>query len=120
MGDWQPDERAFVNGRSVYLWIVPAQVSGSWRWALDGRDIRIDLTQDYQKIEGVMHEGSDRAPVNLEEAALVGDRLRFTARAQQDSRTVAMRFDGRLAGARLSGTLTVDGRTSTVEATRVN
>ncbi len=29
MGDWKPDKEADVNGRKVYLWIVPKQVSST-------------------------------------------------------------------------------------------
>ena len=34
MGDWTPDHRESVIGRTVYLWIVPARVEG--RWTIEG------------------------------------------------------------------------------------
>src|SRR5574341_150237 len=32
MDDWQPDQTENVEGRTAYLWIVPAPVEGAWRW----------------------------------------------------------------------------------------
>src|SRR5687768_17813971 len=33
MDDWQPDQTDNVEGRTAYLWIVPAPVDGTWRWS---------------------------------------------------------------------------------------
>src|SRR5512139_3206758 len=30
MADWEPDESAEIQGRNVYLWVVPARVDGVW------------------------------------------------------------------------------------------
>ena len=32
MDEWQPDQTENVEGRTAYLWIVPAPVEGTWRW----------------------------------------------------------------------------------------
>jgi len=32
MDEWQPDQTENVEGRTAYLWIVPAPVEGAWRW----------------------------------------------------------------------------------------
>src|SRR3546814_11621461 len=31
MGDWDSDQYETVDGRSLYLWIVPARVAGTWQ-----------------------------------------------------------------------------------------
>src|SRR4030095_2075826 len=36
MEDWQADQTDNVDGRTAYLWIVPAQVEGTWRWNNSG------------------------------------------------------------------------------------
>ncbi|HKB62279.1 MAG TPA: class I SAM-dependent methyltransferase, partial [Burkholderiales bacterium] len=62
MEDWEPDESSDVDGRRVYLWIVPANVSG--RWAMEhsgagGSDkLSLNLDQKFQRIEGVAYLGS--------------------------------------------------------------
>lgn len=52
MGDWESDHYERVNGRSVYLWVVPAPVEG--RWKLEGQDgtLELNLTQDFQHLAG--------------------------------------------------------------------
>src|SRR5262245_54630061 len=32
MDDWQADQTENVEGRTAYMWIVPARVEGTWRW----------------------------------------------------------------------------------------
>jgi len=120
MGDWEPDETARIGTQAAYLWIVPARVGGAWRTTLDGQDFRIELTQRHQKIAGAMHADPGGASVRLEDATLAGNRLRFAAQVRRGTRTVAMRLDGRVEGATLTGELTVDGRASRVEAVRID
>lgn len=65
MGDWEPDDlrvipmpekKVFPVGKStVFLWIVPARIAGSWRGTLSGPDgeepVEIGIGQRYQRIE---------------------------------------------------------------------
>src|SRR5687767_13278733 len=51
MGDWTPDHRESVIGRTVYLWIVPARVEG--HWTVEGsHQFTVTLQQKYQEIGG--------------------------------------------------------------------
>jgi len=65
MEDWEPDESSDVDGRRVYLWIVPANVSGRWAMELSGAGgsdkLSLNLDQKFQKIEGVAYLGSTLA-----------------------------------------------------------
>ncbi|HTD91777.1 MAG TPA: class I SAM-dependent methyltransferase, partial [Burkholderiales bacterium] len=49
MGDWEADQTETVEGRTAYLWIVPAKVEGNWRIE-GGSDVA--LKQSFQKLEG--------------------------------------------------------------------
>jgi len=63
MGDWEPDDRRVIptSGKSawpltesrVYLWIVPARLSGYWRGTLVGPDgeepVVVEFAQRFQK-----------------------------------------------------------------------
>jgi hypothetical protein len=77
LGEWQPDAMDEVNGAPIYLWIVPAKVEGRWRLE-DWSERPIDLTfgQEFQKIEGAIRRGN--SVIALDEAELVGDRIRFS------------------------------------------
>lgn len=78
MGDWRPDEHRDVDGRNAYLWIVPAVAGGQWALTgADGTRMLLDLEQRFQEVRGTLTaEGRTLA---LSDAALRGDRLRFTA-----------------------------------------
>lgn len=58
MDEWEADHFERVDGRSVYLWIVPAQAEG--RWKLDGPDgaVELQLVQEFQHISGTAQDAN--------------------------------------------------------------
>src|SRR3990172_6630402 len=89
MGDWLSDESVTLDvpekkvgnpGVSyVYLWRVPATVSGRWRSGLRVHGASVDgeftFTQRYQSIAGAAKLGSATAP--MRQASLSGDAISF-------------------------------------------
>ncbi len=73
MGDWEADEMLTVRtptkplgndkAHRVYLWHVPAQMSGRWRFRIDGQrsPVAINFTQQFQKLEATPDLGTVRA-----------------------------------------------------------
>ncbi len=110
MEDWEPDETSDVDGRRVYLWVVPASVAGRWAMELSGagasEKISLNLDQKYQKIEGVAYLGSILA--GLREPRLSGFRISF---AYVDNRGVRHDFTGRVTGGTMEGSFRTDGGT---------
>jgi len=96
MGEWRPDRHDKVNGRDAYFWVVPAKVAG--RWQVDDGQVRfeVELTQQYQEIEGVARMG-DTVTV-LRETSLRGDEIRFVVELQNGERRA---FRGKVAGNRI-------------------
>jgi len=90
MGDWKPDNTAVVEGRTAYLWIVPAKVTGSWQTA--GGELT--LKQTFQTVEGALKTGT--GTVQITNGTLNGDQLAFTAGLSQ--------YSGRVSGNRIEGT----------------
>jgi precorrin-6B methylase 2 len=74
------------------LYIVPARVQGTWKM----EDGTLDLQQTYQTITGTLTTGGQTAA--LEEAAVRGDEVSFTAAGVQ--------YRGRIDGNRIEGTRT--------------
>jgi len=107
MEDWEPDESSDVDGRRVYLWIVPANVSGRWAMELSGAGgsdkLSLNLDQKFQKIEGVAYLGSTLA--GLREPRLSGFRISF---AYVDNRGVRRDFTGRVTGSNMEGSFRTD------------
>jgi precorrin-6B methylase 2 len=106
MAGWRPDRTQTLRLKgphpgqgdesTIYLWIVPAEVRGTW--AGDGLRVRID--QNYQEIEV---QGASNAT------------LRGAEIAWQSSRGS---FRGRVEGAHITGELQAGGRTTPVTLRR--
>jgi len=87
MGDWRPDRQVSVaapgkpvglrRASDLYLWTVPADVSGRWagRVRLDGREhpLVLELRQAWQVIEATASLDGEDLPVRS--ARLDGDRV---------------------------------------------
>ncbi len=97
MGEWVADETATVEGRSAYLWIIPAKTAGTWTLEVDGGKIDMQITQTFQKIEGNLKRGDRLSPLN---GALRGDEIRFSA---PDGKGGRQNFVGRVTGERMEG-----------------
>ena len=98
MAEWESDHYERVDGRSVYLWIVPAQVEG--RWKLDGPQggLELDLVQRFQYVTGTAHAADGQTqPVkgtlkgaNIELVVGEGDAARsYTGNVQGSSMLVS-------------------------------
>lgn len=78
MGDWQPDAEDALDGRRIFLWIVPAVAGGTWAIAeADGRNWALEIEQSFQTVSGTLTSAG--GTFALQEARLRGTRLSFTA-----------------------------------------
>lgn len=101
MDDWNPDQTESVEGRTAYLWIVPAKLEGQWQVQVAGAtpsSYDVEFKQRYQVLEGQARAGSGTLPVR--DAKIRGDEVTFTLGNGAAART----FTGKLAGDRLEGT----------------
>ena len=63
MNDWEPDQHVNLNGRNLYLWIVPGKVEGTWQAESGGRKFTLTLKQDFQKLTGTATIDGKSLPV---------------------------------------------------------
>jgi SAM-dependent methyltransferase len=78
MGDWRAEAEERVDGRRIFLWIVPAVAGGSWALTdAAGARFVLEIEQRYQEIGGTLTGGGTVA--ELSEAVLRGRALRFIA-----------------------------------------
>jgi hypothetical protein len=118
LGDWESDnsitfdspEKEAINGASqtsLFLYIVPALVAGTWQLALPeglgARSAQVSLQQRYQRISGST-SGARSKP--MRHAALRGDRIELTLPIGSRDYLAA----GRVSGDRIEGTVDVPGR----------
>ena len=76
MGEWEADQTISKEGRTAYLWIVPAKVDGLWTWEEKSEPARLQLTQNFQKIEGTLTINGKSGPIL--NAQLRGDLINFS------------------------------------------
>jgi hypothetical protein len=104
MEDWEADEISSLDGRRAYLWIVPANVMGTWTLEAGGEKAEMTLEQRYQKIEGTVGLGGAMQG-GLRDARLRGFQIGF---AYVDNKGVRRDFSGRVSGTRMEGSFRAD------------
>ena len=98
MDDWQPDQTDSSEGRTAYMWIVPAKVAGTWKLDTPGgaaRNLETTFTQQYQNIGGSAKADGKVTPFS--NGKLRGDTITFSI----DGRD----YSGRVAGDKIEGTV---------------
>ena len=93
---WNADEMSNTGGNcqswcTAYLWIVPANVAGTWRLPQG----ELALTQEYQMLSGSLGQ----TPIS--DGRMRGDQIHFTVGPRE--------FIGRVAVDRMEGTIRGDG-----------
>ena len=110
MDTWKPDDSAVVmvgdQSHNVYLWIVPANVSGTWEWTWVEGDRKVpyalSFDQHFQWPAGQLKSGN--TVWDLRDVRLTGTELQFKAETEEGGQTRMMTFSGRVGGNTLEGT----------------
>lgn len=86
-GEWRPDRKDEVAGRSLFLWVVPASVAGDWIVMRPNEPaLHRTLEQAFQDVEGRVTGGGE--PEILGEIDLAGANIRFSLGARHYSGVV--------------------------------
>ena len=111
MGEWTPDDKFVVDASSectsycaAYLWIVPANVEGTWRLPQG----ELTLKQTFQTFSGTFKSNTTTLPVT--DGGLNGDVISFSAGGAS--------YIGRVSGSAMQGSITSGGSTAPWSATR--
>ncbi|MFH1488869.1 MAG: class I SAM-dependent methyltransferase [Pseudomonadota bacterium] len=118
LGDWRPDrimtldvDKPDRDDSLLYLWIMPAVVSGNWQWHLSlpdaERPFQGRFKQHFQNFEGLAGPGKEMRP--LFETALRGNRIGFSLVSDFDGRLVRQDYEGFVRGDVIEGTVTLSG-----------
>jgi phospholipid N-methyltransferase len=98
MDDWEPDQTTSAGDRSVYFWIVPAKVAGTWAWSSASGSAELALKQSFQKIEGSLKINGKELP--LKNVKLEGANISFSA-----GDSTVQQFQGAVNGNSIQGTI---------------
>jgi hypothetical protein len=91
MEEWTADQTESFDGRTAYMWIVPAKVEGQWQLPQG----ELALTQNFQMVAGTLRGSSGSTPVT--NGKLRGDQISFTAGNTE--------YSGRVSGNSIEGTM---------------
>ncbi|MCJ7563716.1 MAG: class I SAM-dependent methyltransferase [Candidatus Aminicenantes bacterium] len=109
MGEWKPDQSSEVMvddiSHDVFLWIIPANVSGTWTWNMGKPAVKgeMNLEQHFQVPSGSATVGG--AATEIKDLTLKGDQIRFVIDRPVEGKLVSMVFEGKVAGHNISGTI---------------
>lgn len=115
MDTWKADDSSIVmvneQSHNVYLWIVPANVSGGWEWTWNEGSQKavytLEMEQHFQWPTGkVKFKGAE---ISIQSVTLTGDRIGFKVETEQGGKVQTMIFDGRVNGNTIEGSATVQG-----------
>ena len=94
MGDWPPDGEDALDGRRIFLWIVPAVAGGTWAITdANGGSWALETEQRFQEVTGTLTGAG--GVLDLQQGRLRGTRLSFTAGGRTWAGTVG---DATIAG----------------------
>jgi len=114
MDDWQPDQVDSSEGRTAYMWIVPAKANGTWRIeAGSGGRYELNLVQQFQTLSGSAKADGKSLPVAS--GKLRGDMITFAL----DDGNGHREFNGRVAGNKIEGTVSGGATEEKFTATRL-
>lgn len=117
MGEWEADleKEVFVGSdrHEIYYWVVPADVSGTWRWTLsqDKGDMNyeVEINQKFNQVWAFQNLGDSKK--SIEDLQLKGDKLNFTLERNGDGQEGAMLFEGKVHGNNINGSVMLrDGK----------
>lgn len=106
MGEWEADQTLDVDGRTAYLWYVPAQVEGEWAFKTNPGKGLLKLSQQFQIIKGTLTLNGKEQTIT--DGKLEGDHIRFTADNKE--------YTGRVLGRTIEGTVKKAGSEETWSA----
>ncbi|WP_051236079.1 SAM-dependent methyltransferase [Ottowia thiooxydans] len=103
MGGWTADETSQSGGSTAYLWLVPANVGGTWQLSYPqgagNVNVPFEVTrQRFQVPEGRVQLGEIQT--SLRDARVIGDMVRF---AFTGTDGVPRTFNGRVNGGKIEG-----------------
>jgi len=132
MGEWIPEKSTVIEEKvdyvpfhdtrfvddywdkhTVYFWIIPANVSGTWKWTMPTisgkKSYRLEIDQDFQMLKGKAYEGSASLPLEIRNGKIKGDRLEFFLERNDQGHTEKMFFEGIVKNHTVMGFVRIEG-----------
>jgi len=118
MGTWKADATRRVENHNLYLFVVPANVTGTWLWTgLDKDPSRLRFTQSFQEAQGML---SGEGKETFLKCTLKGTAIGCSGEKMENDKMGSFLFEGRVSGDIIKGKIkhSARGPARTVKATR--
>lgn len=121
MGKWKPDKEILIEDNwdvhAVYLWIIPANVTGTWAWSMladsGNKRFTLNLDQSFQYVKGEAFENNELVPVSINGGKIDGITLTFTLEREKSGSRERLFFEGSVIDHSIVGTVGTEGREKT-------
>jgi SAM-dependent methyltransferase len=111
MGEWKPDRVTKLGKHSIYFWVIPADIAGTWTWPLQWESKTakavLRLNQNFQKITGNLTINKSTVPIAG--AMLRGNQLNLSAMPEIDGKKLTIKLNGHKEGVAVLGTMEITG-----------
>ncbi len=110
MGEWKPDASSSVDvediSHEVYLWIIPANISGSWSWTQGKKPVAIEMAVEQAFQYPMAKARSGGKEIEVKDLSLKGDQVKFVLDLPYEDKIVPMAFEGKAFNGSITGTIT--------------
>lgn len=110
MDTWPPDKIMAIGNHTLYLWIVPANFSGNWKWVFPheqtSKAFIMNVKQKFQTTQAFFHvEGSG---IRIRKLKISADRISADFQEFYPSGMKNIRIRGKLIGDKIIGQATIN------------
>ncbi len=110
MDKWVPDKRVERSNHSVFLWIIPANISGNWRWTIPffSGNIKfcLQIKQHFQKAHATIISPENAVVKSI---SICGNTIRIKLQLIINEHLVQILFNGNITENNLQGNFRTSG-----------
>ncbi len=112
MDNWKPEKMTYVAAdlyaHTVYLWIVPANISGIWDWKMNfnqkNTTCQMEVEQEFQYFSGQLHLGD--LTITIPETKISGDKIEFEVQTP-GQKPINLKFTGQVQDEWITGKVAI-------------
>lgn len=117
LGRWRPEGRIYLGGNNVYYWVIPANISGVWKWSGPGNErYLLKIGQVFQDACGYLDAWPVRGRVTS--VRIFADKISIALETEYAAQTRVRIFRGTVRGDLIEGVEEKQGGSSAWTARR--
>ena len=110
---WDEQIADYWRTHTVYLWIIPGNVKGTWKLTIPDiagkNEFTLRFDQEFQRVRVQALESASAIPVFIKDVKIRGNVLLFTLERKLKGSTESLHFEGIIQGNTMRGTMEIEG-----------